>query len=283
MEITISQERNDKPKASSGSASSHTPSQRSASAQRKSAQRPASGQRPSGQRPSGQRPNGQRPSGQRPSGQRPNGQRPANAAARRKKKKKVSPALVVLIAALVIAIAVFAGIGIYAMRYVNYDKILPNVYVAGVDVGGMTKDEAKTAIEATLSQTEQQSVNVNLPDQMLTFTPAQDTVLIDVDEAVNAAYSYGRNSTNPFAMSRAIKAAQRRRNDIDISTAVQVDTDYIRNLIDTTAQEITTPLVESQVDTDPDSHTITVTIGTPRSGAGYRDALQSGCHRIFYR
>ena len=178
MEITISQERNDKPKASSGSASSHTPSQRSASAQRKSAQRPASGQRPSGQRPSGQRPNGQRPSGQRPSGQRPsgqrpNGQRPANAAARRKKKKKVSPALVVLIAALVIAIAVFAGIGIYAMRYVNYDKILPNVYVAGVDVGGMTKDEAKTAIEATLSQTEQQSVNVNLPDQTLTFTPAQ--------------------------------------------------------------------------------------------------------------
>ena len=263
MEITISQERNDKPKASSGSASSHTPSQRSASAQRKSAQRPASGQRPSGQRPSGQRPNGQRPSGQRPSGQRPNGQRPANAAARRKKKKKVSPALVVLIAALVIAIAVFAGIGIYAMRYVNYDKILPNVYVAGVDVGGMTKDEAKTAIEATLSQTEQQSVNVNLPDQTLTFTPAQDTVLIDVDEAVNAAYSYGRNSTNPFAMSRAIKAAQRRRNDIDISTAVQVDTDYIRNLIDSTAQEITTPLVESQVDTDPDSHTITVTIGTP--------------------
>ena len=240
MEITISQERNDKPKASSGSASSHTPSQRSASAQRKSAQRPASGQRPSGQRPSGQRPNGQRPSGQRPSGQRPsgqrpngqrpngqrpNGQRPANAAARRKKKKKVSPALVVLIAALVIAIAVFAGIGIYAMRYVNYDKILPNVYVAGVDVGGMTKDEAKTAIEATLSQTEQQSGNVNLPDQTLTFTPAQDTVLIDVDEAVNAAYSYGRNSTNPFAMSRAIKAAQRRRNDIDISTAVQVDTD----------------------------------------------------------
>lgn len=42
-----------------------------------------------------------------------------------------------------LAIAVFAGVGIYAMRYSNYDKILPNVYVAGIDVGGMTKDEAK--------------------------------------------------------------------------------------------------------------------------------------------
>lgn len=162
-----------------------------------------------------------------------------------------------------IAIAVFAGIGIYAMRYVNYDKILPNVYVAGIDVGGMTKDEAKSAIEAGLAATEQQSINVNLPDQTLTFTPAQDTVLIDVDQAVDAAYSYGRNSTNPFAMSRAIKAAQRRRNDIDISTAVQVDTTYIRDLIDTTAAEVSTEMTESTVDTDEDTHTITVTIGTP--------------------
>ncbi len=180
-----------------------------------------------------------------------------------KKKKGVNPALIVLIAALVIAIAVFAGIGIYAMRYVNYDKILPNVYVAGIDVGGMTKEEAKIAIETGLSATEQQSVNVILPDQTLTFTPAQDTVLINVDQAVDTAYSYGRNSSNPFAMSRAIKAAQRRRNDIDISTAVQVDTDYIRNLIDTTAAEISTEMAESVVDTDEATHTITVTIGTP--------------------
>ncbi len=162
-----------------------------------------------------------------------------------------------------VAVAAFAGIGIYAMRYVNYDKILPNVYVAGIDVGGMTKEEAKVAIETGLSTTEQQSINVNLPDQTLTFTPAQDTVLIDVDQAVDAAYSYGRNSSNPFAMSRAIKAAQRRRNDIDISKAVQVDTTYIRDLIDTTAAEVSTDMTESVVDTDEGTHTITVTIGNP--------------------
>ena len=263
--------------------SAHTAPQKSASGQKTSAQRSASGQRPAGQRPNGQkpagqrpagqrpkgqrpagqRPNGQRPTGQRPAGQRPNGQHPSGAAAAARKKKRVSPALIVLIAALVIAIAVFAGIGIYAMRYVNYDKILPNVYVAGIDVGGMTKEEAKAAIESGLSATEQQSINVNLPDQTLTFTPAQDTVLIDVDQAVDAAYRYGRNSSNPFAMSRAIKAAQRRRNDIDISTAVQVDTTYIRDLIDTTAAEVSTDMTESIVDTDEETHTITVTIGTP--------------------
>lgn len=118
-------------------------------------------------------------------------------------------------------------------------------------------------MKPVLPPPEERSINVKLPDQTLTFTPDQDTVLIDVDQAVDAAYSYGRNSSNPFAMSRAIKAAQRRRNDIDISTAVQVDTDYIRNLIDTTAAEVSTEMTESTVDTDEETHTITVTIGTP--------------------
>lgn len=182
---------------------------------------------------------------------------------RRKKKRSLTPVLVVLVVLLVAAIAAAAGIGVYAMRYSNYDKILPNVYVAGVDVGGMTKEEAKAAIESALSGTEQQKVNVILPDQVLTFQPEQDTVLIDVDAAVDEAYAYGRNSKNAFAMSRAIKAAQRRKNDIDISTAVEIDTVYIRELIDTTAANVSTELVESDVQADTANHTITVTIGTP--------------------
>ena len=199
--------------------------------------------------------------------QRPpqNGQRrpQQGGANRRRKKKGVNPVLIVLIVALVLAIAVFAGVGIYAMRYSNYDKILPNVYVAGIDVGGMTKDEAKTAIESALTETAQQSVKVILPDQVLTFSPQQDTVLINVDSAVEEAYAYGRTSSSPFAMARAIKAAQRRRNDLDIEKSLTVDTDYIRELIDSTAASVSTQVSESVVETDMETHTITVTIGTP--------------------
>ncbi len=213
---------------------------------------------------SGKRPasNGRPQSGQRSGGQRPvNGQYPVRR--RRKKKRSLTPVLVVLVIFLVMAIAMAGGIGVYAMRYANYDKILPNVYVAGIDVGGMTIEEATQTVETALSETEQQSVNVILPDQTLTFTPEQDTVLIDVDKAVEEAYNYGRYTDNAFAMARAIKAAQRTRNDIDISTAVEIDTDYIRNLIDTTAAEASTDLVESDVQADLESRTITVSIGKP--------------------
>lgn len=171
--------------------------------------------------------------------------------------------LIILIVALILAIAVAGGVGVYAMRYADYDKILPNVYVAGVDVGGMTVEEATKAIESSMTTTVQQSVNVILPDRTLTFTPDQDTVLIDVDKAVSKAYSYGRTNTSPFAMARAIKAAQRTRNNINISSAVQIDTNYIRNLIDTTAAEVATPVTESDVSIDTENRIITVTIGTP--------------------
>ena len=242
---------------------------------KKPVSRPNASQGSSGPRSASGRPaaSGPRSTSGRPaaSGPRPaSGQRPAPAQRRaqpggtdRKRKKRVSPLFITLIAALVLAIAAFAGVGIYALRYSNYDKIMPNVYVAGIDVGGMTKEEAKAAIETALTNTTQQSLDVILPDQVLTFAPQQDTVVIDVDSAVDSAYAYGRKSTSPFAIARAIKAAQRRRNDIDLSTSIQVDQNYISDLINSTATAASTKLTESTVDTDLVSHTITVTIGTP--------------------
>lgn len=250
MEIIISRETNSRRSASSRSSSSSS----ARSTGPRAVQRPASSQRSS---------SSQRSGAQRASTQRSSSQRPSQGNYRRKKKRGVSPVLIILIVALVLAIAVAGGIGVYAMRYADYDKILPNVYVAGIDVGGMTVEEATRAIESSMDETVQQSVNVILPDRTLTFTPEQDTVLVDVDKAVEKAYSYGRTNTSPFAMARAIKAAQRTRNNINISSAVEIDTNYIHNLIDTTAAEVDTPKVDSDVQVDTENRTITVTIGTP--------------------
>lgn len=174
--------------------------------------------------------------------------------------------LIVLIVALVVVIAAFAGVGIYAMRYAGYDKIMPNVFVAGVDIGGMTKEEAKAAIEAELKKNADQSLDVILPDQVLTFAPKEDTIRMDVDSAVDEAYAYGRKSTSPFAISRAIKAAQRHRNDIPLSSSMTVDSDYINELINSANASVRTEMVDSKVEPDMESHTIYVTIGSPGRG-----------------
>lgn len=171
--------------------------------------------------------------------------------------------MIVLIVALVVVIAAAAGVGIYAMRYANYDKIMPNVFVAGVDVGGMTKEEAKSALESELLKNTEQSLNVVLPDQVLTFAPKADTVHIDVNSAVDEAYAYGRSRTSPFAISRAIQAAQRHKYEVELTDAVSVDSAYITEMINSAAATVTTELVDSAVVPDMENHSITVTIGSP--------------------
>lgn len=174
--------------------------------------------------------------------------------------------LIVLIVILAVVIVSFAGVGIYAMRYAGYDKIMPNVFVAGVDIGGMTKEEAKAAIEAELAKNADQSLNVILPDQVLTFSPKEDTISMDVDSAVDEAYAYGRKNTSPFAISRAIKAAQRHKNEIPLTSSITVDSDYINGLINEANASVRTEMTDSDVVVDPESHTINVTIGSPGKG-----------------
>ena len=70
----------------------------------------------------------------------------------RKKKNKLFIALTSLF--VVLALSLVGGISyVYFVikPYESYDKIMPNVYCAGINLGGMTKDEAKEAIEEALS------------------------------------------------------------------------------------------------------------------------------------
>ena len=192
------------------------------------------------------------------------GKRGSAANAKKKKKRKknrVNSLLIVLIIALLIAIGVFAAIGLYALKYSKYDTILPNVYVAGVEVGGMTAEEATNAVTDSLGDGQQISIDVVLPDQTLTFAPEKSTVDIDVEQAIVEAWNYGRSS-NPFTLARAIKAAERTRNDIDISTAVTLDTDYVYSMVISAMDEVSSSVVESTVTVDEEGHSVTVVVGT---------------------
>ena len=69
------------------------------------------------------------------------------------KKKKLFIALTCLF--VVLALAIIGGISyVYFVikPYERYDKIMPNVYCAGINLGGMTKEEAKDAIEELIPE-----------------------------------------------------------------------------------------------------------------------------------
>ena len=110
-------------------------------------------------------------------------------------RKRKNDTGIVILASVAILVVVIAGIILGGGAYVaSRDTVFPHVTVAGVDVGGMTYDEARstllgasvgvpTGIQATAVLTGTQSVTVTSDEAGLT---------VPITEAVDMAYAYGR-------------------------------------------------------------------------------------------
>lgn len=102
----------------------------------------------------------------------------------------------VIAAVCVLALALVVG-GFFLIRALLDPldcRIAPNVTIAGLDVAGMTKSEARKALQSALDETlYQQNLTVELPKQTLSLTPADTGVRANVRAAVDDAYKIGRS------------------------------------------------------------------------------------------
>ena len=105
-------------------------------------------------------------------------------------------ALVGLCAAALVLIVSFMGV-FFLTTSDPYDKtILQNVIIADVNVGGMTKEEAITAVQNATSHTYSVlDMVVDLAGKEVRLKSADTGVTLNVKAAVNAAYDYGRTGT----------------------------------------------------------------------------------------
>ena len=98
----------------------------------------------------------------------------------------------------IILIAIFLGI-LSALVFTWYfmhasdGKIQGGVYIKGVDVSGMTKEEAKKTIQAYLDIVMSDYVVFKYKDYEYNVEVSQIEAYFDVDAAINYAYNVGRN------------------------------------------------------------------------------------------
>jgi len=139
---------------------------------------------------------------------------------------------IVLISLCSVAAVLLIGV-IAALVYLfaidpNDGKILNNVSVAGVNVGNMTKSEAKAAIRAATDNTyTQQDLVIDFPDLQLRLSPADTGAALDVDAAVDAAYDYGRTGT-PEEKEQALAASMNAEHPVALLPYLTLNLDYIR-------------------------------------------------------
>lgn len=157
-------------------------------------------------------------------------------------------------------------------------KILNNVFLAQVNVGGMTKAEAIEAVEAAVGDIySTQNMTVRLGGTTLTLAPEDTGAKLDVKAAVVEAYQYGRTGTKEEKQA-AYEASFTSNHTIGLLPYLNLDQNHIRGVLEsysaTVGSILTQPscVLEGDIPDlatdvfDPETAptlTLVITMGTP--------------------
>lgn len=167
---------------------------------------------------------------------------------------------------LLVLLGLLTSVLVVRSRDPHDNRMVEGVSVAGVDVSGMTKAEARKALKAVAELYETTDFVFQLPGREFCFTPADTGARLDVRSAVKAAYAFGREM--PIA-----------GNDlaVDLLPHMVLNTAHIRSVLDTYAAGFEgryTPttyalqgdmpeLAEDKMDPNAPCQTLVVRLGTP--------------------
>lgn len=188
--------------------------------------------------------------------------------------------LAIIIGCSVLAVALIVVVICLLMNagYVDDGKILPNVYAAGIDLGGMTRDEAHSALRLAADKAmSTEDMVLILPNGALRLSPEDTHASVDVDAVVEAAYSYGRTGTEKEQQAVRAQAKNTTHAIALLPYMPKLDTEYIyQAVVDFCASHgvegtpTTVTLTGERPEYDPERptrpvthQTMTIVTGTP--------------------
>jgi len=160
-----------------------------------------------------------------------------------------------------VAAAVLIGMSVKGNALLKSETVFEHVSIAGVDVGGMTAAEAKTAVERSVTDKYAAPLEIRLPDRTLTIDPAELNVNINSDAAVAQAMAYGR-AGSAFDALEAAKAAKKTPLTLKLDAALEMNTAYVQQILQDAAAAAARPLTQPGSKLDHDTNILTVTTGT---------------------
>ena len=159
------------------------------------------------------------------------------------------------------AAVLLVGTLLWGSALMRSETIFPHVVVAGVDVGGMTAEQAQEAVETSVMQTYHTSpIEVQLPDQIITFDPEKLGVSLDAEAAISEAMDFGRSKGSLAAVFRYLGSGDR---EIPLRSALDMDTAYIQSILTRTAMNVRTSPIHSSMSVNADSTQMEISVGVP--------------------
>ena len=182
--------------------------------------------------------------------------------------------------ALCIALVVILALCVLFLFTANYGSLLDgmlkmkSVTIGGISMDGMTKAEAKQALNAVSDRLTNESMIIRVIDSTLELSPVYTEIQPDTGKAINAAFREG--ATGVF----------------DLVPYLNLNTDTIRNAVDSLGKQYNTslsntvaevtgqcPSLESGAVSSEQGMVLSITVGSPEYGldtdALYQQVLQA--------
>ncbi len=136
--------------------------------------------------------------------------------AKTKKLKKI------VISIIIVALVALLFSTVFALTNINNEKIISGVTIKGIEVSGLTKEEAIAKLETTYTAKLENNIMLQYEDFESELNPTLMEVNYNIEEAVDEAYSLGRNG-NIFANNYNILGTLIGKRDINVDMSLNED------------------------------------------------------------
>lgn len=153
--------------------------------------------------------------------------------------------------------------------------IMNGVSIAGVDVGGMTKEDARSALNLAIGDSySEKPMVITILDETVELTPELTGVSFDYDAAIEAAYALGRGYSRSERQAQQLEAATS-GIQVDMLECLNLDTEVLYAALQSlckdfgstltqTTYEITGAAPDLSSEEEPtELQTLVITMGTP--------------------
>ena len=166
-----------------------------------------------------------------------------------KRKKMIIFAVIACIALMVIIFST-----IFALVNINNDKVISGVSISGIDVSGLSKEEATAKINTVYQEKKEKEINLEYQDYETSLNPTIMEVNYEVEKAVEEAYMVGKGK-NIFINNYNILFTLIGKRNIDVN--MTLNEEVTKQSIDDIGVNLPGVIIESSYAVEEDELIIT--------------------------